>query len=110
MPKLSEQMRHWIHLQHPGTGQTENQAWWQYMILDLVEKVEAYTERPDILGGKCKAESPVDRQLVEEALEAALALKAGFAGFVDGSWMGEQFVSIIALLRRALERDSNVQD
>jgi len=77
-----------------------------HWLKELAQQVEAQAGRLDILEGKRKGQ-PVDSRLVEKALETALALKAGF---VDGSWMGQQFASIIALLRRALEGGSNAQD
>ena len=84
----------------PWYEQTRQAAWSR----ELAQQVEAQAERIDILEGKRTGQAPVDRQLVEEALEEGLQVRRKLA---SGSWEPHHLVRLVDLLRRALEGDSD---
>jgi len=84
----------------PWYEQTRQAAWSR----ELAEEVEAQRGRLDILEGKHKEQAPVDRRLVRNALRLAITARN------YSPWTMERFSPIVALLRRALEGDSNAQD
>jgi len=70
----------------------------------LEGQLKQLSERLDILEGKRTGQAPVDRQLVEEALEEGLQVRRKLA---SGSWEPHHLVRLVDLLRRALEGDSD---
>ena len=95
MPKLSERV--------PWLFQQSFQVGW---LKELAEEVEAQRGRLDILEGKHKEQAPVDRRLVEKALEAAVRLHTSL-NLAGITW---DVAKMVQLLRRALEGDSDDPD
>ena len=95
MTKLSERV--------PWCGQPGQAAWSR----ELAEEVEAQRGRLDILEGKRTGQAPVDRQLVEEALE--MALRGQFARYA-ALGPATRFEQIIDVLCRALKGDPDAQE
>jgi len=92
MSKLSEHM--------PDFSLSTERGW----LRRLAQQVEAQDIRPHILEGKHKKQAPVDRQLVEEALEVAVREQKPWP---TALWPASRFGEIVRLLRLALEGDSD---